>query len=505
MSRPSYSTLILDLGDVLFSWSATTKTTIPPNTLKSLMSSPPWLEYECGRITQEVCYDQVGERFALPPSEVAEAFLQARDSLQSNDTMISLVHELKESSNGALRVYAMSNISEPDYNVLAKKPADWSVFDQVFTSAHAGMRKPGLPFYRHVLEATHTAPQDAIFVDDKFENVFAARSLGLHGVVFDNTANVSQKLRNLLGNPVRRGKEYLSRNAKQFHTITDSNIVIQENYAQILILGATNNEELVQVERQARKWNFFSGEPALTTATYPDDLDTTALALTIMDYDKEVVSSVMDEMLEYVNDEGIIMVYYDHNRPRIDSVICVNILTLFYRHGRGHQLGRTLQWIREVLLHRAYLDGTFYYKSAECFLFYLGRLLGCTQDAELHRWLEPLLKERVQERIGQSGSALDLAMRILTCSALGIKDQVDLDGLLSLQCEDGGWGLDWMYRYARSGIEMGNRGVTTALAINAIESATSMATNLKDESVAVSMEEGNQVLERSLETQVAAG
>lgn len=197
--------------------------------------------------------------------------------------------------------------------------------------------------------------------------------------------------------------------------------------------------------------------------------------------------------------------YFDHERPRADSVICVNILSLFYRHGRGHQLGRTLQWIREVLLHRAYLDGTYYYQDAECFLFYLGRLLGCTQDAELHRWLEPLLKERVQERIGQRGSALSLAMRILTCSAFGIKDQVDLDELLSLQCEDGGWGLDWMYRYARSGIKMGNRGVTTALAINAIESATSMATNLKDESVAVSMEEGNQVLERPLETQAAAG
>lgn len=242
MSRPSYSTLILDLGDVLFSWSATTKTTIPPKTLKLIVSSPPWVDYECGRITQEVCYEQVGERFALPPSEVAEAFSQAQDSLQSNDTMISLVHELKKSSNGALRVYAMSNISKPDYSVLAKKPADWSVFDQVFTSGHAGMRKPGLPFYRHVLEATHTAPQDAIFVDDKFENVFAARSLGLHGILFDNTASVSRKLRNLLGNPVRRGKEYLSRNAKQLHTVTDSNIIIQENYAQILILGATKNE-----------------------------------------------------------------------------------------------------------------------------------------------------------------------------------------------------------------------------------------------------------------------
>lgn len=46
----------------------------------------------------------------------------------------------------------------------------------------------------------------------------------------------------------------------------------------------------------------------MTTATYPDDLDTTSLAFMVMDCDKEVVSSVMNEMLEYVNDEGIIMV-----------------------------------------------------------------------------------------------------------------------------------------------------------------------------------------------------
>lgn len=46
----------------------------------------------------------------------------------------------------------------------------------------------------------------------------------------------------------------------------------------------------------------------MTPAPYPDDLDTTSLALMITDCDKEVVSSVMDEMLEYVNDEGIVMV-----------------------------------------------------------------------------------------------------------------------------------------------------------------------------------------------------
>ena len=242
MNRPGHNTLILDLGDVLFSWSATTKTNISSTTLKLILSSPPWQEYECGRITQEVCYDRVAEHFSLQPSEVAEAFLQARDSLQSNDAMISLVHELKEASNGTLRVYAMSNISKPDYIVLAKMPADWSVFDRVITSCEAGMRKPSRSFYMYVLEVTHTAPQEAIFVDDKFENVFAARSLGLHGILFDNTANVGRSLRNMLGDPVGRGKAFLSRNARQFGSITDTNIVVHDNFAQLLILDATKDE-----------------------------------------------------------------------------------------------------------------------------------------------------------------------------------------------------------------------------------------------------------------------
>ena len=245
----------------------------------------------------------------------------------------------------------------------------------------------------------------------------------------------------------------------------------------------------------------------------------------VLDCDQEVVSSVMDEILEYVDDEGIVMVcnlfaplwsiklcsvkplqtYFDRQRPRIDPVVCVNALSLFYRHGRGRELVKTLRWVHEVLLHRAYLDGTYYYEGSDIFLFYLGRLLGCTPDAELHHWLEPLLKERIQERVGQNGSALNLAMRLLTCNMFGIEDQVDLEVLLSLQCEDGGWGLDWIYRYGTSGIKLGNRGVTTALAVSAIEVVTLPDTHLKSESVAVSREENKQMLARPFETQVVAG
>ena len=87
---------------------------------------------------------------------------------------------------------------------------------------------------------------------------------------------------------------------------------------------------------------------------------------------------------------------------------------------------------------------------------------------DLHAKLGPLLKDRVQELIGDPGDALALAMRILVCDFVGIKNEVDLGALLALQSEDGSWGVGWIYRLPSVGIQMGNRGLTTALAIKAI-------------------------------------
>ena len=142
---------------------------------------------------------------------------------------------------------------------------------------------------------------------------------------------------------------------------------------------------------------------------------------------------------------------------------------MFYTFGRGSDLNRTVQFIYKVLLHRAYLEGTRYYRTPECFLFFLTRLLKSSNDAELHQLFDSLLKERVQELVGGDGDPLTLSMRILTCKYVGIVNEGDLRKLLPLQCEDGGWETGWMYRFGTSGIKIGNRGLTTAMAINAIE------------------------------------
>ena len=85
--------------------------------------------------------------------------------------------------------------------------------------------------------------------------------------------------------------------------------------------------------------------------------------------------------------------------------------------------------------------------------------------------LGPLLRSRLKERLGETGNALDLAMRILACDSMNIECGGDRETLLRLQCQDGSWEPGWMYSYGSTGVRIGNRGVTTAMALKAIASA----------------------------------
>jgi len=148
-------------------------------------------------------------------------------------------------------------------------------------------------------------------------------------------------------------------------------------------------------------------------------------------------------------------------------VVCVNVLTLFYENGRGHELRKTLDWVERVLVNRAYISGTYYYVSADQFLFFLSRFLRVAP--EVRRRLAPTFKERILERFGAEGNSLSLAARILAAAEFEIVDRRDLETLLSRQCEDGSWDEGWFYKYGASGILIRNDGVTTAFSIRAIQ------------------------------------
>lgn len=78
-----------------------------------------------------------------------------------------------------------------------------------------------------------------------------------------------------------------------------------------------------------------------------------------------------------------------------------------------------------------------------------------------------LLRERCRERIGLPGDSLALGMRLHCCTRLSIKAEADFVNLLTMQRPDGGWEGGYVYRYA-SGLQITNRGLTTAIAARAI-------------------------------------
>jgi hypothetical protein len=58
-----------------------------------------------------------------------------------------------------------------------------------------------------------------------------------------------------------------------------------------------------------------AGKPILTTNEIPPDLDTTAIGLTVTEPDDRLVNEVLDEMRQYVTQDGMAMVNTCHPLP----------------------------------------------------------------------------------------------------------------------------------------------------------------------------------------------
>ena len=66
--------------------------------------------------------------------------------------------------------------------------------------------------------------------------------------------------------------------------------------------------ELIDIEPHEVTWKIFIGTPVITSTAFPDDLDTTTLALILLDKPDHIVHRVLDLMLNYINEDGIVLV-----------------------------------------------------------------------------------------------------------------------------------------------------------------------------------------------------
>lgn len=111
-----------------------------------------------------------------------------------------------------------------------------------------------------------------------------------------------------------------------------------------------------------------------------------------------------------------------------------------------------------------------YYLQKDWVFWHLADLCAKCPVSELEE-LRALVTTRLQERMGCDKDVVGAAMRVMAAQSLNLLNQRDLKALLDTQKMDGGWELCWMWRYGTVNVNIGSRGVTTAMAVKAIRTA----------------------------------
>ena len=92
------------------------------------------------------------------------------------------------------QLFLLSNTNEIHYNIFSKEikstksTADfYDLFKKEYYSHKLGMRKPDLSIFEYVLTDSILDPFGTLFVDDSYENISAAESLGIQTFLIENS------------------------------------------------------------------------------------------------------------------------------------------------------------------------------------------------------------------------------------------------------------------------------------------------------------------------------
>jgi putative hydrolase of the HAD superfamily len=123
-----------------------------------------------------------------------------------NEPMLAWAQALAESG---FRIGILSNMGEDTLSYMRQEFAWLGDFHHHTWSCELGIAKPDPGIYIYTCEKLGVAPSEALFLDDKIENVEAAQRVGLHAIQFTNITQLQQDLAstNLLSHVPLQGVE----------------------------------------------------------------------------------------------------------------------------------------------------------------------------------------------------------------------------------------------------------------------------------------------------------
>src|SRR5215471_10438897 len=122
-------------------------------------------------------------------SELIDAWFAGYEEMLGGEIEGS-VEILRELRSNQTRLYALSNWSAETFPFAVRRFEFLGWFHGVVLSGQEKLLKPDPRLYRILFEKYDVDPRDAVYVDDRENNVDAARQLGMHGIQFTDAGSL---------------------------------------------------------------------------------------------------------------------------------------------------------------------------------------------------------------------------------------------------------------------------------------------------------------------------
>lgn len=133
--------------------------------------------YEHGRITNDEFLAR-GNSLLDSPLELERLQQAWCEIFTPNPQMLQLMRQLRAHA----RVYVISNTSDLHWRYLKERFELEVLCDDCFASCEVGHMKPAPEIYRLAEERFGFSPAEAVFIDDRVENVSGATACGWQGI-----------------------------------------------------------------------------------------------------------------------------------------------------------------------------------------------------------------------------------------------------------------------------------------------------------------------------------
>lgn len=147
-----------------------------------VFESEEWLKLDEGVISKpeaiKIMENAVPDKLKKYCSDIMETWT---DGLIINNEIVELIKSIKEKG---YNTYVLSNAPLDIDKYLKDKNLN-TLFDGIILSAFEKLVKPNKAIYELILDRFDLDPKESVFIDDKLENVQAAKNAGIEAFQFD--------------------------------------------------------------------------------------------------------------------------------------------------------------------------------------------------------------------------------------------------------------------------------------------------------------------------------